>query len=192
VNAGDVTRILHRLADGDAAAKDELLTLLQDRLHRIARASMAMERRDHTLQPTALLNEFYIELCAAGRIDFTDRNHFFSFAAGSMRRILVAHARTVKAQKRGGGQPHVALDFSQLKDLFRDPDELIWLDNALTKLEARAPRQARVVECKFFLGMEWLEVAKTVGKSEAQVRRDWITARATLLAMLTNRSAVDD
>lgn len=180
---GPVTALLARLRDGDAAALDRLVPLVHAELRRLARAQLRRERPGHTLQATALAHEAYLRLVGLDAIDWRDRAHFFGVAAGVMRRILIDHARRRRAARRGGGAPPVPLEDVDAAAPER-PEELIALDEALERLRALDPRQERIVELRFFGGLEVAETAAVLGVSERTVKRDWAVARAWLRAEL--------
>lgn len=176
---GAVTRILSQMEGGDPEALDRLLPLVYDDLKTIARRLMRSEREGHTLNPTAVVHEAYMKLSGLERIDWQGRAHFFGVAASAMRRILVSYARSRNAAKRGGGEAAVTLD-DRVAAARERPGELLDLDEALERLADIAPRQVRVVECRFFAGMDLDATAVALGVSNATVRRDWTRARAWL------------
>lgn len=179
----DVTRYLSRIRAGDNEAKARLLQLVLAKLRRIAAHLMRGERPDHTLQPTALVNELYLQLLARDRMDVKDRSHFFALAVQAMRRILVDHARARRSQKRGGRQPRVDIDGIPLVTN-ENLQQMVELDEALTRLEKLDPRQCRVVELRFFAGLDEAEVARLLGVSDRTVKRDWAMAKAWLYGEL--------
>lgn len=185
----EVTRLLAAWKSGDRAALDQLTPLVHDELHRIARRFMAGERPGHLLQPTALVNELWVRLLGGRNVEWQNRAHFFGLAAGMMRRILVDFARAQRRKKRGGKALQVPL--SEAGDIApsASPD-LVALDAALKALEELAPRQARVVELRFFAGLSLSEVAEALEVSVGTVRRDWSLAEAWLYREL--RRASDD
>jgi len=174
----DITRQIDAARAGDTAALDALFPIVYDELRRLARAALARERADHTLQPTALVHEAYLRLVAQHSADWAGRAYFFSLAASLMRRILVNHARDRTALKRGGGAAAVTL--SEAERVADGELDVLGLHEALERLAALDPRQARVVELKFFGGLEIDEIAGVVGVSPATVRRDWSLARLWL------------
>jgi RNA polymerase sigma-70 factor (ECF subfamily) len=178
----DVTAILHDLEAGERDAANRLASVVYDELHRIAQAAMRREQGGHTLQPTLLVNEAFMRMIGQRDVSWQNRAHFFAIAAQTIRRILVDHARARRRVKRDHGV-RVTLDESAAEAPQRSLD-LIALDNALTKLDALSPRQARVVELRFFGGLEIEQAATALGISPATVKRDWIFARAMLLRML--------
>jgi len=160
-------------------ATDQLLTVVYSELHRLARRSMNRERRDHTLQATALVNEAYMRLVAQRDVDWQSRVHFLAIAAQCMRRILVDHARTRRSQKRGGDARRVALD----DDLVVTEDRwtaLTHLDDALTELAQVDERKARIVELRFFAGLSIEETAAALHVSPGTVMREWTFTKAWL------------
>lgn len=181
----DVTVLLHAAARGELEASDRLFSVIYHELHRIAAAYMNQERAGHTLQPTALVHEAYLKLLGPGNASarFEDRRHFVAAAAVAMRRILINHARAKKAEKRGGGRPVLALDEVAAAFEGRSID-LLALDEALTRLAALDPDQARLVELRFFGGMSFDQCAEVLGVSPRTVHYEWAHARAWLRAEL--------
>ena len=180
----DVTRLLHAWNSGEQRASDELLAVIYDDLRRIAREHLAHERHGHTLQPTALVHEAYLRLTDGAAIEWQGRAHFFNLAARAMRRILVDHARSRQANKRGGGQQRIPLDFAPEGELAEKPPgdeiDLVALDAALGKLAADHPRQSRIVELRFFGGLELPDIAGILQVSESTIKRDWQVAKLWL------------
>lgn len=181
---GEVTQLLAAIRAGDEAAQGRLLELVLAELKRIARRLMSGERAGHTLQPTALVNELYVQLLAERLATINDRSHLFAAAAQAMRRILVDHARAVKSQKRGGEQQKVGLEFAPLFSE-ENLDEMLEMDRALARLEKLDSRQCRIVELRFFVGLSEEEIAETLGVSVRTVKRDWRVAKAWLHAELS-------
>lgn len=175
-----VTTCLARARAGDAQALDQLLPLVYDELRALAGAQLRDERTGHTLGATALVHEAYLRLAERERLEVQDRSHFFAVASQSMRRVLVDHARRRKRIKRGLGKD--ALPLEAIEDLVGEAaaDELVALDEALTRLAAASPRAAQVVERRFFAGLTLEETAETLGTSLKTVQRDWLVARAWL------------
>lgn len=180
----DVTGLLRAWRGGDRAALDELLPLVYDELRRIARRHMARERRDHTLQPTALVHEAFGRLIDA-TTPWEDRVHFFAVAATTMRRILVEHARKANRAKRGGGARPVTLDDAVVAATPRSPDVLA-LDRALDRLAGMDERKAKIVELHYFGGMTYEEGAAALGISAATFHRDLRIGRAWLQREMTD------
>jgi RNA polymerase sigma-70 factor (ECF subfamily) len=182
-DAGTVTRHLQRFRDGDHAAGKHLMDLLYTELHRRARSFMAGERQSHTLQPTALVHEAYLQLVEEPCRDWQNRSHFLAAAAIAMRRILIDHARARLAEKRGGGVVFVELDANS-GDTVQNPEQLLALNAALDKLAALDPESARLVELKYFGGLTEDELAAIFEVGVRTVNRRWRTARAWLRAEL--------
>jgi RNA polymerase sigma factor (TIGR02999 family) len=177
-NPSTVTRLLEDARLGDAAAIEQLMTVVYAELRAIAERHMNRERPDHTLQPTALVHEAFLRLMGGAPGDFRDRTHFLRAASQVMRRVLVDHARARNSAKRGGAL-RVTLDEAIAGHDERVLDMLV-LDDALTRLAAAEPRWAQVVELRFFGGLEVGEVAEVLGTSAATVKRDWQFAKAWL------------
>ncbi|MCA1616736.1 MAG: sigma-70 family RNA polymerase sigma factor [Acidobacteria bacterium] len=179
----ELTQLLIDWGDGDKEAFERLTPLVYDELRRMAHAHMNRERAGHTLQTTALVNEAYVRLIDQRRARFANRAHFFAIAAQIMRRILVDHARAHGRAKRGGGVPGVALDLALEEAPLLAPErseELLYLDDALHKLKAVAPRRAAVVEMRHFGGLSVEEVAVVLKVSPNTVIRDWNLSKAWL------------
>lgn len=177
--SNDITGLLHAHAAGDADALDLLLPQVYDELRRIAGARLRRERADHTLHATEIVHEAFMKLMPLERIDWRDRAHFFAIASRAMRNVLVDHATRRGTAKRGGGRAAVPLEEIPAA-AGRPLEELIALSRALDELERIDERQARVVECRFFGGLEIDETAEALGISPATVSRDWSFARAWL------------
>ncbi len=176
---GEVTQLLRDLQDGEPDAGDRLLPLVYEELRRIAGGFMARERAGHTLQPTALVNEAFIRLAGQKDSAWQSRSHFMSIAAAAMRRVLVDHARARAAEKRGGGKDPLTLREGLIQSPTGDVDVLA-LNEALERLTQLNARQGRVVELRFFGGLNVEEAALVLGVSAATVKRDWQHARAWL------------
>jgi len=170
-----VTALLRAWAGGDAAAGEQLFPIVHAELRRLAGAYLWRERRGHSLQPTALVNEAFLRLAASTGLDWHSRAHFFAIAARVMRQVLVEHARRRKAAKRHGC--HVTLKDS---DAVAAPLDLLDLEDALVELAALDARQARVVELRYFGGLDVEETAEVLGVSARTVKRAWQVARAWL------------
>ena len=177
-----VTDLLTSWAAGDAKALDSLMPLVFDQLRQMAASHLRHERGDHTLQPTALVNELYLRLAGRQTVSWRNRAHFLGFAAQAMRRILVDHARLHHARKRGGGE--VTLSLEHLAPLPGRSVDVLALDDALRTLEGLNERQARVVELRFFVGLEVAAIAEVLGVAKRTVDREWSSARAWLLREL--------
>ena len=179
---GEVTQILKAMRSGDAKAVEDLLPLVYAELHRLARAYMRRERPDHTLQATALINEAYLRLVRED-VDWNSRSHFIGVAANVMRRVLVDYARAHKANRRDGGLKRVELheDLAVYADQLK---EVELIDEALTRLAELNPRQARVVELRYFGGLSVEEIAALLEIAPRSVKRDWSLARIWLFREL--------
>jgi RNA polymerase sigma factor (TIGR02999 family) len=181
--AGEVTRLLGALRAGDRSALDALLPHVYDELRSIARGQLRRGGAPGggvTLQPTVVVHEAYMKLARAGVVQAENRSHFMAIAATAMRQVIVDHARALLSQKRGGGWRQTTLTAGSASFELK-PEDVIALDQAMATLEER---QRRVVECRYFAGMEETEVAEALGVSERTVRREWVKARAWLYAAL--------
>jgi RNA polymerase sigma factor (TIGR02999 family) len=180
----DITQLLAKWSDGNQSALDELYPLVYDELHRLARRYMSRERKGHTLQTTALINEAYVRLVDQRNVHWANRSHFFAISAQIMRRILIDHARRNAYAKRGGGAQQVSLE--EVAAVTPDPGRaLVRLDEALKSLAERDPRRSQVVELRYFGGLNNEEIAGVLKISENTVTRDWNMARAWLYQQLT-------
>src|SRR5260370_24194092 len=181
--SGDVTGLLRKWSEGDAAAVDELTPLVYSELRRLAHRYLRRERADHTLRSTELVHEAYLRLVDQKQASWQNRAHFFAVSGQIMRRILVDYARARQAGKRGGGAATLVLN-----EAIDMPDrrnfELIALDDALDSLAKLDPQQGRGVEMRFFAGLSIEETAEALRVSRATVNRDWVTARAWLVRAL--------
>lgn len=174
----DITALLHAVSQGEPDAEARLLPLLYQELRRTAAAELRHERPDHTLSPTALVNEAWLRL-GSPAASWQNRAHFFGAAARAMRRILVDHARARHAAKRSRDR-QVTLDPDEAAASMAPSDEVLAVDEALERLAALDPRQARVVELRYFVGLSVPDTAEVMGISPATVKRDWTLARAWL------------
>lgn len=178
-SSNDLTQLLLDLRDGNKEALDKLMPVVYDELRRLARGYLQNERREHSLQATALVNEAYLRLIGNRQMNWQSRAHFFGVAAQQMRHILVDHARTRKAAKRGGSACKVSL--SQARNAAAPPAlDVVALDVALDELAQLDPQQSRLVELRFFGGLSIAETAEVLNLSPATVKRHWATARAWL------------
>jgi RNA polymerase sigma-70 factor (ECF subfamily) len=175
----DITGMLVAASGGDAAAAERLVGLVYDELRRRAEAMMRREAPGATVQATMLVHDAYLKLIKQDRASWSDRNHFFAVAAQTMRRLLVDHARGRQRDKRGGGQVKVALEERLGLAAGADADVLA-VDQALTRLEALDPEQARIVELRFFGGLTVEEVAQELGMSKRAVEAEWTMIAAWL------------
>ena len=185
--SNQVTELLVRWRSGDKAALDSLLPLVYTELRRIANRYLQGERSDHTLQSTALVHEAYVRMIEQALPQWQNRAHFFAVAAQLMRQILVDHARSHRASKRGGDVYKLALEDAEEQPKVLDFD-IVALDDALKSLALMDEQQSRVVELKFFGGLSVEDTADVLGVSASTVKRDWTTARAWLFREL-DRSA---
>jgi len=180
---GDATQMLRRISSGDPDAARDLLPLVYENLRGLAEAYFRSSPSGQTLQPTALVHEAYIKLVRHADSGWESRSHFLAVAASAMRQLLHDRARRRMALKRGGGAK--ALDLEQIEPpTDRPPIDLIALDEALTRLEALDPRQARIVELRFFSGLTMEEIARLLGLSTRMVEKEWRRTRAWLAAAL--------
>jgi RNA polymerase sigma factor (TIGR02999 family) len=183
-NAHEITQILQDWREGDKGAADRLFPLVYDELKRQARGYFSRERRDHTLQPTALVHETYLRIADQSSLAAENRLHFYALASRAMRQILVDHARGHKAIKRGGAAQRFSIEDAGIL-----PDEsaadLLELNDALQKLEEVDERKSRVVDMRFFGGLKEQEIADVLGVTEKTVRRDWQFAKLWLYRELS-------
>ena len=179
MDPGEVTRLLVAWSSGDARAVDRLLPLVYDELRRLSRRYLKRERPEHTLQSAALVHEAYLRLVGKDHPQLRDRMHFFALAAQQMRRVLVDHARTHAAAKRGGGLEKIPLENTMALATDR-AGELLALDEALDALAELDPRKARIVELRFFGGLTLKETADLLELSTATVNNQTRLARAWL------------
>ena len=179
-----ITQLLVDWGQGDQAALEKLMPLVYSELRRLASNYLRRERAEHTLQPTALVNEAYLKLVDQRNAKWQNRAHFFGISAQLMRRILVDHARQHRAVKRGGsGQQRLSI--TSVEKLAKQPEvDLLALNEALDELAKMDPQQSRIVELKFFGGLSIDEVAEVLGIGHATVERDWKLARAWLRRQL--------
>ena len=180
----EITQLLAEWRDGNQAALDDLYPLVYDELHRLARRYMSRERKGHTLQTTALINEAYVRLVDQRNVQWANRSHFFAISAQIMRRILIDHARRQTYAKRGGGARQVSLEETAVV-VQDDLSEFVRLDEALKSLAELDPRRSQVVELKYFGGLNNDEIAGVLKISKNTVIRDWNMARAWLYRQLT-------
>lgn len=181
--AGDVTALLQQLSEGDEQAHAKLIEILHPELRRIADHRMRTERADHTLQPTALVNEFFLQCARRGPIAWRGRAHFLAAASEAMRRLLIDYARAHRSEKRGGGALRLQLDDLAIPQgqPFIDALEI---GEALDQLAQEEPRMARVVEMRSFGGLTFREIGDALSIDERTAKRDWQVARAWLIARL--------
>jgi RNA polymerase sigma-70 factor, ECF subfamily len=178
----EISFLLRAWYGGDQTAFDRLVPLVYDELHRLAHLFMAREHAGHTLQTTALVNEAYLRLIDANRIEWQDRGHFFAVSAGLMRRILVDFARSQGTAKRGANVKTVPLDEARTPSL--SDTDVVKLDDALNSLSKFDPMKAQIVELKFFGGLDINETAEVLNVSRDKVKREWKVAKVWLLCEL--------
>ena len=188
---GEVTALLRAWRNGESGALDGLMTLMYPSLRALAAAQMQRERPDHTLQPTALVNEAFLRMVKARQIEWQDRGHFLAISARLMRQVLVDNARSSGYQKRGGGAIRVPLDYAD-PAVPMDLDGILAIHLAIEALEKQDSRKAQVVELRFFGGLTVAETAGVLGISEESVNRDWRLARAWLLRYVTEAGGADE
>ncbi len=185
----DVADTLVQVADGSDEAADRLMPLVYDRMRGLARSMLDRESPSHTLQPTALVNEVFLKMTDQNRVDWRGKSHFFAIGAKVMRRILVDHARTKKRQKRGGGMHRIPLE-DGLQVSNRNDEDVLAIEEALTKLADMDPRQAEIIELRFYGGLTVQEVAEVLRVSKRTVESEWAMARAWLRRELSNGETV--
>ena len=181
----EVTQLLMDWSNGNQAALDRLMPLVDRELHRLAHHYMRRENAGHTLQTTALVNEVYLKLIDQRHVHWKNRAHFFALSAQLMRRILVDHARSRQYAKRGGGVQRISFDEALVVTPERGAD-LVALDEALSKLTSIDPRKGKVVELRFFGGLSVEETAEALQISAVTVMREWSMAKAWLYNSLSN------
>ena len=174
----NITHLLHDWRKGDKAALDALTPIVYQELRRLAKSSMQIERPGHTWQPTALIHEAYLRLIDQQLPDFQNRAHFFGVAAQTMRQLLIQHARSWRAQKRGGGQNVELEDDASIQA--GDPEEILAVNEALDRLAEQDSRKAKVIEMRYFGGLEREEIAEVLGVSLGTVKRDIALGEAWL------------
>ena len=185
---GEITRLLNGARAGDRGDREKLATLVHAELRRIAARMMESERPDHTLQATALADDAYMGLVAQADQNWYNRAHFFAVAARAMRHILVDYSRKKHALKRGGAHERLE-EPDGLAANIKDPETVLALDQALTRLAQKDRRQAQVVELRYFGGLTEEEIAEVCSLSSRTVKREWSAARAWLFAELTSSPA---
>lgn len=176
----NITQLLKEWSNGKASVLEDLMPLVYDELRLQAANYLRRERANHTLQTTALIHEAYLKLIGQKEVEWQNRTHFFAIAATAMRRILVDHARERKRGKRGGSEGNLPLEEAINISASEKNMDLIALDEALNRLAQFSPRQARVIELRYFSGLSNDEAAEVLGVSNATVRNDWNLARAWL------------
>lgn len=183
----DISRVLEEWSNGQPEAPDKLMPLVYDELRRQAARYMRRERPGHTLQTTALIHETYLKLASQRDVDWQNRAHFFGVAAQAMKRILIDHAKGRHREKRGGAAENLPLDEARFVISGDKNVDLVALDEALTRLASFDPRQANIVDLKFFAGLSIDDIAETLNISPATVKREWNSAKAWLFHEITRR-----
>jgi RNA polymerase sigma factor (TIGR02999 family) len=184
----NITLVLESVGRGESKATEQLFPLVYEELRRLAAARMASEAAGHTLQPTALVHEAWLQLVGAGDRTWKNRAHFFGAAADAMRRILIDNARRKAALKHGGGQERVAIEGLEITASTLD-EHILMIDEALQRLEAEDGQKARIVSLKFFGGLTNEEVAENLGVSLSTVKRQWILAKIKLFGWLREQNS---
>ena len=183
-----ITAVLQALSRGDHDEIDRLTPLVYDQLRELAVQYMSRQPAGHTLRSTALVNEAYLKLCSARDVNWRGRSHFFAAGAQAMRRILVDHARSKNREKRGGGMQRVEFD-EELLGRDEPHEDVLALNEALTKLQGLDERQSQIVELRFFGGLTVVEVAEALGLSKRTVELEWKMARAWLRRELSGEAS---
>lgn len=181
----NITQLLKSAQTGDRQSLDEFLPLVYDELKKIAAYKLSLERKNHTLQATALVHEAYLRMIDQHSVDWKNRSHFFALASEMMRRILVNYAESHNAKKRGDGKTLISLEDAENLAISENEVDLIFLDNALNELAEFDELQAKIVELKFFGGLTNGEAAEVLGVSDSTIKREWRMARAWLTTKLT-------
>jgi len=182
----EFTRLLEEADKGESQAAEALLPLVYDELRKLAAKRMSEERKDHTLQTTALVHEAYLRLVGNRNIKWANRAHFFAAAAEAMRRILIEHARAKQGSRRGGDRRKLPIDVLDLATA-DDPEQILALEEAISRLEKEDADAARVVRLRFYAGLSIEETAASLGASSSTVKREWSFARAFLFRVLEDR-----
>lgn len=187
------TRLLTGFVSSDQPGFEELSTILYDELRELAHQMMSQERANHTLQPTALVNEAFMRLINAENLDISSKDHFYALASQTMRRVLIDSARATQRLKRGGDKQRVPLTIADPESKgVLEPDELIAIDEALERLRALDERKAKIIELRFFGGLDEESTARILGISRSTASSDWRFARAWLLNELSDHDSRGD
>lgn len=183
--AENITQLLLKWSEGDQSALDQLMPLVYNELRQLARSYLRRHARNHTMQPTVLVNEVYLRLINQRQVTWENRAQFFGLASKLMRNLLVDYVRQRRAAKRGGGDYNLSLTYAdQAAQQPESEIDLIALDEALSRLAALSPQQSRIIELRFFGGLTIPETASAMGISHATVEREWSAARAWLYSQL--------
>lgn len=183
--SAEITRLVERWSDGEEDALDLLIEVVYDDLKGIARRHLSLGAHDAVLDTTGLVHEAYLKLAGAGKGSWPSRAHFFAFCSKAMRRLLIDHARAGSAAKRGGTRVQVTLS-DDAASVEAEILDILSVEQALVRLEARSTRMAQIVECRFYGGMSVLETAEALSASPRTVEREWTRARAYLLATMSD------
>ena len=181
---GDVTVLLHRIAENDRAALDALFELLYGDIHRMARARLHEHGPETLLDTTSLANEAYLKLQAAGRIDLDSRGRFMAYVSQVLRNVIVDFARKRRTERRGGGRTNLTLDTGVANSIGSQDEDILRINDALDELDSTDPRLRQVVEMRYFAGLSEQEIAAALGVTDRTVRRDWQRARLLLSVSL--------
>jgi RNA polymerase sigma factor (TIGR02999 family) len=184
---GEITCLLAAWGKGDQSALNDLMPLVYNELHRMARRAWGRQQQGNTLQPTALINEAFLKLAGAENASFQNRCHFMAVACTAMRQILVNHAKSRQTGKRGSGEFAISIDDVQLA-VNQEAAEVVALHEALTRLQEIDPRKSQVVEMRYFGGLSIDETAEALGISVITVNRDWRLARTWLLREMSGKA----
>lgn len=190
-NPLEITEVLKKVRQGDQRAVDQLLPMVYDQLRLLAHQYFKQQPSVHTLQPTAVVHEAYLKLCKQKDVDWRNRSHFFAVSANAMRNILVDHARSKAAEKRGGSLQRIEFD-EGLLDGIQNDENILSLDEALTKLEKLDSRQAKIVELRFFGGLTVKEIAEAMGVSKRTVELEWKMIRVWLRRELSENQGKEE
>lgn len=178
-----VTEFLHAWSGGDPQALEDLIALVYTELREMSQRALRGERHIHTLNPTALVHEVYMRLARLKKVSWENRKPFFAFAARLMRRVIVEHARAVKAKKRGGMQERVDLELVDLPD-YRNPIDVLDLESVLEQLQAHDPFLVQIIELRFFSGLNEIDTAEALGVNRTRIQREWRVGKRLLAKLL--------
>jgi RNA polymerase sigma factor (TIGR02999 family) len=184
-----VTEFLHAWSHGDPQALEDLMALVYTELREMSRRALIGERHVHTLNPTALVHEVYMRLANLKKVSWENRKPFFAFAARLMRRVIVEHARAVKAQKRGGLAERVDLELVEVPE-YRDPVDVLDLEDVLEQLQTHDPFLVQIIELRFFSGLNEIDTAEVLGVNRTKIQREWRVGKRLLAKLL--RGGSDD
>ncbi len=182
-NDAPITDALHAWSEGGSQGLEDLMVLVYTELREMSRQALRGERHAHTLNPTALVNEVYLRLANLKKVQWENRTPFFAFASTLMRRVIVEHARAVRAEKRGGLQERVDIELIDLPD-HRDPIDVLDLEDILERLQKKDPFLVKIIELRFFAGLNENDTAKVLGVSRTKVQREWRVGKLLLEKLL--------